>query len=836
MNRNRSNVPLWPPNKYGAYQNLSSAEDLPLQDTPSMSTPGTGISAAYQNLLTPNVGPSPYNTPGSQRTPLGRPESILRYDCEAPKKRWFGYGWRGGARLAFFGILLVLIVNIVLLLYMTLAFPKMDGFPVIYRGTCENAETQNAIWHFVLNVLSTCLLSGSNYCMQLLSAPTRSNIDSAHRIGRWLDIGIPSIRNLRFIPWKRRALWIMLAVSSIPLHLVYNSTFYAALSTRNYNILYATQDFVNGGGYDKRVFIDTPERNITRMQTDVSSWVRLSNQDCIQNYAHDFLSDYQNVIAIVSDTTVSRNNSLLKAAVNDLPAKGEITPSYDSFAWICDDPLTSNKTGVTNRNSANFVPCSAQVTALAKIANDWWRSGGYEIKQCYAEPIQADCHLHFSPHLMGPIVFMNLVKCFVAFYIAFRMLDVPLVTLGDAIESFIKFPDSTTAGNCLMTAKEADRHFIKSSSQISATSPKQYNPRRQRWWDVVTPRQWATLGFLLAIMLGGLSVGITFGIRALAPPTFSNAWSLGLGRIQTQNLVLGANLPQLGASAVLITALIANAPQALLSFLYMIYNTIFTTMWLGEDWDIFGVSYDAGRRHSLYAKSETHRMLRVSDPKGQQKSTHMLNLPWRYALPMITISGVLHWLMSQTLFLANIGVIPRDGSIPNHDEITTIAFSPQGMIWLILVALFMLLAVVVTGLRRFKGGMPIVGSNSAAISAACHVENLSDVRRREMVLHKIAWGEIPSSTDADDTKRPVMHTRDLSSGLGISNDGRKSRFATEDFTELRDDNDLEDNGYHSLRGQAELTDSSGTMKVSRVAHCSFSDGFVKRPEPGRVYA
>ena len=56
--------------------------------------------------------------------------------------------------------------------------------------------------------------------MQILSSPTRKEVDRAHSKKQWLDIGIPSTRNLRAISGKRILMWIALAFSSIPLHLM----------------------------------------------------------------------------------------------------------------------------------------------------------------------------------------------------------------------------------------------------------------------------------------------------------------------------------------------------------------------------------------------------------------------------------------------------------------------------------------------------------------------------------------------------------------------------------------------------------------------------------------
>lgn len=78
----------------------------------------------------------------------------------------------------------------------------------------------NTALHVLINALSTMLLAGSNYTMQVLSSPTRQDVDVAHARGQWLDIGVLSPRNLRLIPRKRAALWYTLALSSIPLHLL----------------------------------------------------------------------------------------------------------------------------------------------------------------------------------------------------------------------------------------------------------------------------------------------------------------------------------------------------------------------------------------------------------------------------------------------------------------------------------------------------------------------------------------------------------------------------------------------------------------------------------------
>ncbi len=67
-----------------------------------------------------------------------------------------------------------------------------DDINDIFQGDCSRTEIISAGLHVIINVLSTLLLGASNMCMQLLAAPTRSEIDKAYKDFVWLDIGVPS--------------------------------------------------------------------------------------------------------------------------------------------------------------------------------------------------------------------------------------------------------------------------------------------------------------------------------------------------------------------------------------------------------------------------------------------------------------------------------------------------------------------------------------------------------------------------------------------------------------------------------------------------------------------
>ena len=139
------------------------------------------------------------------------------------KPVWYT-GWHTGVLACATSVTIVLLINISLTVYAaTNSEHKTErerGIGTLYSGSCDKSRTIGLWLHLGINVLSTLLLSGSNYTQQCLAAPTRSEIDVAHGRRRWMDIGVPSVRNLFRIKAERAYLWIAIGITSIPLHLL----------------------------------------------------------------------------------------------------------------------------------------------------------------------------------------------------------------------------------------------------------------------------------------------------------------------------------------------------------------------------------------------------------------------------------------------------------------------------------------------------------------------------------------------------------------------------------------------------------------------------------------
>ena len=71
---------------------------------------------------------------------------------------------------------------------------------------------------------------------------------------------------------------------------------------------------------------------------------------------------------------------------------------------------------------------------------------------------------------------------------------------------------------------------------------------------------------------------------------------------------------------------------------------------------------------------------RVSEPLGIQRSSYFISLPLRYGIPLYASSGFLHWLISQSLFLARITALRPDGTVDVKNSFSTCGASPIAVI------------------------------------------------------------------------------------------------------------------------------------------------------------
>ncbi|ORX96965.1 hypothetical protein BCR34DRAFT_173944 [Clohesyomyces aquaticus] len=161
------------------------------------------------------------------------------------------------------------------------------------------------------------MIGASNYCMQILSTQNREELVKAHSKRYWLHIGVPSIRNLFRIRRDRSILWLILVLSSVPLHLLFNSTMFASLQANQYLVVVGTDNWIKGGDYEG-TFLNATEaglKNITDRANDARAdsvqkvYEKMGKDDCVKTYDDQYLSAFGNVI-MLRERIVWRNSTL----------------------------------------------------------------------------------------------------------------------------------------------------------------------------------------------------------------------------------------------------------------------------------------------------------------------------------------------------------------------------------------------------------------------------------------------------------------------------------------------------------------------------------------------
>lgn len=130
-------------------------------------------------------------------------------------------GWRSGVVLNVVLSLLILIAGFVCFVVAGTKVAFLAGDMKLFAGSCSMVTNVSWGLHALINVAVLVLLVGANYVFQVLSSPTRSEIAEAHESRRWLEIGVPSLRNCRYIGGGRSALAILLVVVAVATHIMW---------------------------------------------------------------------------------------------------------------------------------------------------------------------------------------------------------------------------------------------------------------------------------------------------------------------------------------------------------------------------------------------------------------------------------------------------------------------------------------------------------------------------------------------------------------------------------------------------------------------------------------
>ncbi|KAK3315700.1 hypothetical protein B0H66DRAFT_559574 [Apodospora peruviana] len=734
----------------------------------------------------------------------------------------------------------------------------------LYKGPCRTSTSINIALHLLLNIFSTLILASSSFFMQVVVAPSRADLDRAHRSHRWLDIGVSSIKNFRDMPKYRCLLWLGLLATSIPIHFFFNSTvFEVQPANSDFGLTVAAESFLlgnaeyhtpgvslwnmhtpincsmmlttevlynctrashtaagvltyNPGFWQPNLlsledYLDINSevnRNISRASQALQpgGWEMLDTRSCRAEFLAcnkgTGLKDHTDVVLVVQDTpyggkgmnlTTHWTRDDLYPDMNERDAAfwdrlyNRSSPNSLWFHAQCN--MRQNFTSEAAKGCEN--PCVELLRGYAMYSYDdseadylgprdeWQLSlggisdllepqmrSGYnssgdgallDVKYCMARTVESQCQIGVSNTIVLIVTVCVCLKTLQCFFILRRLVwksdREPLITPGDAIASLLQRPDPTTERMCIAGLSEFENvwtfHVVDKNPDGVV---KRESVRRLRsaptwtsdWFPEVEGRQWRAIrplrvaainrltlifSHIFFVVMLGLGVYFTYaatgGFKSISGEFGNSAVNQFVNLQMFKNS--GSGVASGYSGTFLSSVMLANVPQFLLSISYFVFNNIFTRMHMAKEWADLSTDY---------------RPLRVTLPKGDQVSTYTLQLPLRWSVPSILLSVILHWLVSNSLYVyisdggffstSTGSATATDSSIGLSDAgFIGLGYSPTAIIAAVVLFLVMCTAPIVIALRQLPGNIPVVGTNSLAISAACHASTLSKVVRSD---------------------------------------------------------------------------------------------------------
>ncbi|KAI0416307.1 hypothetical protein F5X98DRAFT_388078 [Xylaria grammica] len=706
--------------------------------------------------------------------------------------------------IAFYSTALVFALNLGVTIWALTREKHFANLGDVYTSSCRQMKTVNILVHLFINVCSSLVLSSCNFCVQCLVAPTRIEVSKAHKVGDWLEIGASSYRNLRGgrINVRRKALAISLFVGSLPLHLLWNSVFFSTIPISSYQVPLVTRDFQSDSKpwdatwISDAVYWITQGANRTsardsgllQQMARESKLERLNKTACMKRYLNTDVR-HKNVLVVAANISMSDGLSWVPDNINSsllyrfpsiptgpswvwepnwLCSVSWATAWHDSGHWCDEEYLLPRQEDWTME--ALEVDNDDQIHRRMFAKVDYCLSAG-------AEKNADGCAIRYSTVLL--LVVTGLNGCVLAcMYFTWnihraRMKEIAggqweeeqLTTLDEAVSNFLQHEDQyTTTATFLEFADCNSSKDFRSSAAMTESPLAAHRLQSKLRWYHGTGKLFCFIGVAIAVAIL-MSKAFTALTKYGVPTDTGALWRMGIGEAHGYTIALTEAIKSLGANAFYGTLLLANVPQIVLGLAWWLANSLLSRLLLAQRWAQFILKRSG---------------LRVSSPQGQQRRSFFLSLPYRYSIPLIIASTVLHWLLSQSFFVVQTrGFVydlaqdqfVRDGTLDG----SVIGYSTAAFILSLVIALVIFISIALLSMKPLPSReiqhdesgaevergfvvtrMPLVSSCSAAISAACH----PGFESQETHLKLVQWGKMASGKWSITNETPLRYSLD----------------------------------------------------------------------------
>jgi hypothetical protein len=223
---------------------------------------------------------------------------------------------------------------------------------------------------------------------------------------------------------------------------------------------------------------------------------RLDNADCIREYSSPLISGRKHLILVLPDDPKRTTNEsflgLYRAEFNSTNEDGKC--NKDGYDWLCQVAL---------RDECHWGEgCSKQARRIDP--RNWETFWKRKPEYCLSEKVNQTCALRFSSSLAWVVISFNGLKLLLLLLCCLSKgplgQEQPILTIGDAISSFLKRNDKTTQHMSAMGAFDlalwtgVEPSDGSNSSAKQRTLTKQYLQwRSYRVLRAVPRRRWVSL-------------------------------------------------------------------------------------------------------------------------------------------------------------------------------------------------------------------------------------------------------------------------------------------------------------------------------------------------------
>ena len=203
------------------------------------------------------------------------------------------------------------------------------------------------------------------------------------------------------------------------------------------------------------------------------SLLEIDNAGCMAKYANTFISNSRNVLLVTTDT--NPNNTFLDGSTwspAEIPYSWLCGVEWDSMPYLNQDPVCT--------------------LAKAQAGASSWTVLGHPISYCLVQQVEEECRLSFSLNIMIIVILANATKATIMILTWWNLRTPTLVTIGDAITSFLDHPDSRTVGICLATKRD----IRKGKGLWKDQGAKCWASKRHFWFGAASLKRWLTCNIL----------------------------------------------------------------------------------------------------------------------------------------------------------------------------------------------------------------------------------------------------------------------------------------------------------------------------------------------------